>query len=457
MNTWSNTVLTDKGLSLMAKLTQGNTLNITKAMTGAGFVTPGLLSKQTEVADPKQTLRFKSVTYPEAGKCAIPVALKNEGLTTGYEATQVGLFAEDPDEGEILFLISQATAEGSGTTIPSETEMPGYAAEWTFYLAYGQATGVSVTVDPANAVTRQEMEEHVDTTFKEMKSDINMAGHKITNVAEPTKGSDVATRNFVEQHSLEGNLYVAVDYNNDGNIVLMPYVSDEDTETLRSHLGNKENPHGVTPAQIGAALSGFGYGEVLPTVAGSTEAELETSLTAILNGMASYTTKQVKCQLSFAIDSASYVLATVYKHTPAYAAVTFETVGGSTLKKVYYNGWQPLEWENPPLVNGVEYRTTERYNNKPVYLMRVAKAHSNNVGSSTGTTGLILNHSAEIYRMVRIEGIAHLADDTTVPFDVDSVTKATSNPGLVEGQITITFNGVWSKPTVTVVIAYIKQ
>lgn len=30
-------------------------------------------------------------------------------------------------------------------------------------------------------------------------------------------------------------------------------------------------------------------------------------------------------------------------------------------------GWQPWEWVNPPMLTGVEYRTTERYLGKPVY------------------------------------------------------------------------------------------
>lgn len=30
-------------------------------------------------------------------------------------------------------------------------------------------------------------------------------------------------------------------------------------------------------------------------------------------------------------------------------------------------GWQPWEWENPPMAIGVEYRTTERWDGKPVY------------------------------------------------------------------------------------------
>lgn len=169
MNKWANTVLTEKGIALMAKLTQGNTLNITEAVTGAGFVAPGILVKQTEVTDPKQSLIFRPVSYPEAGKCALTMALTNEDLDKAYDATQVGVFAEDPDEGKILFFIAQAIDDSSGTHIPSENEMPGYSAEWTFTLKYGQADGVTVVVDPSNTVSRTEMEafvkEYTNSTF----------------------------------------------------------------------------------------------------------------------------------------------------------------------------------------------------------------------------------------------------------------------------------------------------
>lgn len=165
MNVWTNAVITDKGLDLLAKLTEGSTLNITRAVTGAGFVTPGVLSKQTEVTDPKQALTLKPVRYPESGKCAFPVMLTNEGLATGYDATQVGVFATDPDEGEVLFFIVQAIDADSGTIIPSEAEMPGYSAEWTFYFQYGQADGVNVTVDPSNTVSWAEMKEYVKSNI----------------------------------------------------------------------------------------------------------------------------------------------------------------------------------------------------------------------------------------------------------------------------------------------------
>lgn len=164
MNIWANAVITDKGLALQAKLIAGNTLNITRAVTAAGYVTPGLLQKQTDVTSPMQDLKSRPITYPEPGKCALTLTLTNEEVEIGYTAMQVGIYATDPDEGEILYFIAQAEAN-TGTIVPSKTEMGNYNAEWTFYFQYGQADGVTVTVDPANAVSRAEMESFIDETF----------------------------------------------------------------------------------------------------------------------------------------------------------------------------------------------------------------------------------------------------------------------------------------------------
>ena len=156
MNIWSNAVITTAGLNLLAKLMEGNSLSITRAVTGAGFVTPGLLMSQTAVSDIKQELAFTAIAYPEDGKCALTCRLDNAELDIAYTAMQVGIYATDPDDGEILFFLAQA-ADGTGTTIPNKTEMGNYTAEWTFYFQYGQADDVTVTVDPAAAVTREQV------------------------------------------------------------------------------------------------------------------------------------------------------------------------------------------------------------------------------------------------------------------------------------------------------------
>ena len=160
MNIWENTVITEKGLSLQAKLIKGTSLIITRAVSGTGYVTPALLQKQTAISGEKQALAFRTVTYPAVGKCAVPVVLKNEGLTNGYTATQIGIYAMDPDDGEILYLISQAE-NGTGTEVPSEAEVASYSASWTFYMQYGHADNVTVVVDPSDAVTAELLEAHL--------------------------------------------------------------------------------------------------------------------------------------------------------------------------------------------------------------------------------------------------------------------------------------------------------
>lgn len=50
------------------------------------------------------------------------------------------------------------------------------------------------------------------------------------------------------------------------------------------------------------------------------------------------------------------------------------------------DGWAPLEWENPPLKTGVEYRTAERHNNAPVYVRR----WNTTLSSVNGSTSIVV-------------------------------------------------------------------
>ena len=182
MYTWENAVLTTKGIALLAKLTSGHTLSLVRAVAGAGYVGDTSLKYQSSVTGEKQELWFATQSYPEEGTCAVPVRLYNTGLSAGYIATQIGIYAMDPDEGEILYLIAQA-GQDDGTKVPSESEMPGYSAEWTFYLKYGQADGVSVTVDPSNTVN----EDRVRSIISEVVTKENLGIDKVDNTPDVEK------------------------------------------------------------------------------------------------------------------------------------------------------------------------------------------------------------------------------------------------------------------------------
>ena len=60
----------------------------------------------------------------------------------------------------------------------------------------------------------------------------------------------------------------------------------------------------------------------------------------------------------------------------SYGVDVYQTIKSDvTVIRRYYSSWeatwQPWEWVNPPMTLGVEYRTTERWQGKPVYTMLV--------------------------------------------------------------------------------------
>lgn len=66
--------------------------------------------------------------------------------------------------------------------------------------------------------------------------------------------------------------------------------------------------------------------------------------------------------------------AVIQRSNAHYGVVDFVSYNfnGTALRKALVNGvWLPLEWVNPPMALGVEYRTTERYRGSPVYVKLV--------------------------------------------------------------------------------------
>ena len=68
---------------------------------------------------------------------------------------------------------------------------------------------------------------------------------------------------------------------------------------------------------------------------------------------------------------------------------------GTALRKARFNGvWLPLEWGNPPMLLGVEYRTTERYLGKPVYVKLV------DCGAMPNATIKTIAHGAQVLNAI---------------------------------------------------------
>ena len=158
MDIWENTVLTDQGKALQAKLLQGQTLKIKRVTTGASKVPIVDLRQQTNVTAGGYDITLQP-SRTEGEKTILPVLLENTGLKESYDLWQVGFFAEDPDEGEILFCLSQAS---QAKHVPSEAESPGYSVTWDFYFNTSNTLPFEVILNSSALVNIEAYQEHTN-------------------------------------------------------------------------------------------------------------------------------------------------------------------------------------------------------------------------------------------------------------------------------------------------------
>lgn len=165
MNIWKNTVITEKGIKLQAKLIKGAALKITKIKTGTGRVETVDLRSQTEVSGVKQELSIQEIKQGE-DEVVIPVLLSNVNVTESYILYQVGFYVQDPEEGEILYCLAQSE---EGKVIPSNTESPGFSVTWNFHFKVFNDIALEMEMDPAGLVTVETFQEWVNESKDQME------------------------------------------------------------------------------------------------------------------------------------------------------------------------------------------------------------------------------------------------------------------------------------------------
>lgn len=158
MATWDNVVYTTLGLNLMAKLQTGATLEITRAVGGDGYTSADALTALTEVTA-RQTLTLSNAVYKGSGQALLPVTLYNRGLTAGYPLRQIGVYATDPDDGEMLMLVAQSEQPD---TIPSAEDSPDFVVNFSFHVALGNAGRINVSYSLTDMATKADYVAYVE-------------------------------------------------------------------------------------------------------------------------------------------------------------------------------------------------------------------------------------------------------------------------------------------------------
>lgn len=178
MSNWGKPVLTKQGLKLQAKVDAGNAMQLTKCRLGSGMIGSGQqLEDLTELVAPVQTLPIASVTYSDdSHACIISAVTDNSTVTTGYYLREFGIYAKDPDDGEILYAVASDSepdfipAKGTSTVISQEIGVA---------LTFANAANVTAAVNTSATATISYVNTYVTNAVADLK---DMTG------ASPTQG-----------------------------------------------------------------------------------------------------------------------------------------------------------------------------------------------------------------------------------------------------------------------------
>ncbi len=167
MGAFNSAVITTKGQALLAKVVAGTAdFTFTNIKVSADTLTGDLASK-TSIGTVKQTSAVASVVRQNDSNVKVSASFTNSELTTGYYVRAIGLYATDPQDGEILYSIS--TADESTATadwMPPFNGIGSSSLEVCLVTAVSNADSVTVEVDPTAVATVSQiidLQDQIDT------------------------------------------------------------------------------------------------------------------------------------------------------------------------------------------------------------------------------------------------------------------------------------------------------
>ena len=152
MAEFSKLVITNKGQALLAKMIAGSgNIEFTKISASSTAYTDAQLQGLTSLSNVKQTSLISKVTRTNEVAIKVEAAFTNTELTVGYYMKALGLYAVDPDDGEILYAVTRETS--GNCYMPAYNGITVSGAYVQLVTTVGNAENVSLEVDQAAVAT----------------------------------------------------------------------------------------------------------------------------------------------------------------------------------------------------------------------------------------------------------------------------------------------------------------
>ena len=160
MAEWSNAIMTDVGNALQAKVNAGQTkLTFTKIKVGSGVSATNPLALTDVISSKWETTNI--IVKREGKIVSVDTFITNSGITEAFRMSEIGLFANDPDKGEILYAY---LTDPEPDRMPAEGGAVVVSQELTIGMMFSNTGNVSLTVNMGALVNQEQLKEHNSST-----------------------------------------------------------------------------------------------------------------------------------------------------------------------------------------------------------------------------------------------------------------------------------------------------
>lgn len=160
MSNWSAHQFTRKGEQLRTKVEAGKCkLTLTKIKIGNGDVTLGEVKEMNDLKSPQLVLGISScdVSAEDDRICEVVGIASSSNVESAFSVTEMGLYANDPDVGEILYLVGIDTAPDD---MPNKNAQSPVTLTYQFELVTSNMANVVAMISPAGLVTVKMLNAH---------------------------------------------------------------------------------------------------------------------------------------------------------------------------------------------------------------------------------------------------------------------------------------------------------
>ena len=199
MAEYSKLIITTAGQALIAKMMAGSSnIHFTKiCASSAQYADDTELQGLTVLDNVEQSALISNVTCTNEVAIKVETAFTNVELTQGYYMRTLGLYAQDPIDGEILYAVTRETS--GNCYMPAYNGVTVSGAYIQLVTTVGNAENVSLEVNPAAIATIGDIEE-----LEETISELNL---QISDLTETVSGlTSRVTEQAEEISTLTGEL-----------------------------------------------------------------------------------------------------------------------------------------------------------------------------------------------------------------------------------------------------------